>query len=43
MIVNVAYFTGVIWIIYCQINFALQTGGDAEYFYDEYDLHSKEN
>jgi hypothetical protein len=43
MIINVAYFTGVIWIIFCQVSFSMQMDPEAEYFYDVYELHSKEN
>lgn len=44
MIINVAYFTGVIWIIGCQLNFAMKPeDSEHEYFYDEYELHTMSN
>lgn len=40
MIINVAYFTGVIWIIGCQINVRVfkDENSENEYFYDAYEL-----
>ena len=40
MIMNVSYFTGIFWIIFCQITNTGQVDSDMETFYDVYDLES---
>ena len=39
MIINVAYFIGVIWVIFCQIISIVSEGDpDKEYFYNAYEM-----
>ena len=44
MIISVAYFTGIIWMIFCQMNFYISGGesrdDDRDYFYEVYEVSS---